>query len=84
MAHYSRVQVVQGIRNGTSFDRTDLRNLSFDGATLKEGKFRRADLEGANLEGIRLPEAELSGADLRGTDMRSSDGHSSQERPATA
>ena len=30
MAHYSRVQVVQGIRNGTSFDRTDLLPPSID------------------------------------------------------
>jgi len=65
MAHYSRVQVVQGIRNGTSFDRTDLRNLSFDGATLTEGKFRRADMEGANLANCNLEKADLTSANLR-------------------
>ena len=65
MAHYSRVQVVQGIRNGTSFDRTDLRNLSFDGATLAGGKFRRADLEGANLANCNLEKADLTSANLR-------------------
>ncbi len=57
--------LMEKIKNGESLERSDLRDLVLDHATLDNVRLCRADLEGVNFEGANLRGADLSCANLR-------------------
>jgi len=88
MAKYTREEVVNGVKEGKSFENDDLRGINLKGADLSGGKFkganfrytdlreailRNADLRGANLRHVVLTGADLTNADLSNADLTHAD-----------